>query len=338
MNGGRGLVIAIAAAFIVGCSVGLMGGILFARFALHGPRFMRHGPTMMERSGPRGPERLLSVLDDELKLTPDQHARIVAILDRTRQKGQAVRDSMEAEISRVLTPDQQQRWKDMESRFERSRRLRGRPGPPIGMTYPNPGERTEIMNTSWWSMGLATLLAVGPVAVANAQEAPPPPRAEQGAPGFDRMDAAMGDEDLGPEMDLIAANDGPGEMGGGRGGERRAEMMKQLNLSDDQRKRLADIRDKRQREVIPIESNLKIAGLDFRKLVRADHPDTRAINAQIDRIASLRASMQKSRVAGMLEARSVLTPEQQQMLRDRVGGMRMHGPGRHGMRGQGSMR
>jgi Spy/CpxP family protein refolding chaperone len=119
-----------------------------------------------------------------------------------------------------------------------------------------------------------------------------------------------------------------GMRGMGRGGAAREELRNRLNLTDEQQTKLADIRDRSARAAIPIQGDLRIAALDLRKLVRADKPDPRAIDAQIDKIAGLRGKLQKSRMAGMLEARSVLTPEQQKILRDARPGM---GTGR-GMR------
>lgn len=354
MNGTRGLVIATAAAFIVGCSVGLMGGIIFARFMLPGhSMFMRFRGDESRHygSGPgrRGPDRLLPMLDETLKLTPQQHERIVGILDRARASNAAVRDSMQAEISRVLTPEQRARWKEMEDQFERSRRGRFRPieWPPNHDQLPGPEERNDEMRSNVWSLSLAALLAAAPtVAIAQAEELPPP-GGEEIAPGPERGPEA-GDLDF--DLDWLAADvpaggnreegRGPGmpRRGGPEGpggpGEFRERLRDRLNLTDDQRNRLADIRDRHAREVIPVQADLRLASLDLHKLMRADRPDIRAINAQIEKLAHLRASMQKARVAGMLEARAVLTPAQQKMMRESRGpmGRRMGGPGGPGMR------
>ena len=145
MNGTRGLIIATAAAFIVGCSVGLMGGIVFMRFTgpgAHGgprfgpvdgarsPDFERRGPGGPDRrGGPGGHDRWIPWLDHELDLTPAQHERIVAVLDRARHEQVAQRESLRVWIGRELTPGQRERWKQMEQRFERSRRGRGDRGP-----------------------------------------------------------------------------------------------------------------------------------------------------------------------------------------------------------------
>lgn len=141
MNGGKGVLIAAGAAFIVGCSVGLMGGILFMRSALpgsHGKYLsggMRGGyPQHFGSRGPRGPEgarhqeRMISHLERELDLTPAQRERIVAQLDAARAGHAAVRESMQVWLERELTPGQHERWKKMEARFERSRRGSGSRG------------------------------------------------------------------------------------------------------------------------------------------------------------------------------------------------------------------
>ena len=138
MNGMRGLLIATAAAFIVGCSVGLMGGILFMRYGGPGshagwmPGGTRGGPPpFMRHRGPGGPgheERMLPILERELGLSAEQRDRIVRQLDRARLEHGAVRDTMRAWIERELTPEQRERWKRMEERFERSRRGRGSRG------------------------------------------------------------------------------------------------------------------------------------------------------------------------------------------------------------------
>lgn len=128
MNGTRGLIIATAAAFIVGCSVGLMGGILFMRFGgpgSHGgfgPGGRHGGPHPFERRlVPGPPEGMLRMMVRELDLSPGQHDRILRQIDRARMQHGAVRESMHVWIGRELTPDQRERWNRMEERFERSR-------------------------------------------------------------------------------------------------------------------------------------------------------------------------------------------------------------------------
>ncbi len=220
------------------------------------------------------------------------------------------------------------------------------------------------MKREWlvWSMamGMAMALALAPIAWrAWAQEPPAAdPAAVAAAEERDPGDLEGMDE-LGG-LDILLAADvaagpgpgpggamGPGPGGMGPGGRRGAgmgrgpgaqELREKLNLSADQKAKIADIRDRQVRAAIPIQGDLRIAGLDMRKLMRADKPDLKAIEAQIDRVSELRASLQKSRVASMLEARAVLTPAQQKLMRE-YGGRRgmgmLDGPGMgHGPEGR----
>jgi hypothetical protein len=124
MNGTRGLVIGILAAFIVGCSAGLIGGILLTRL-VHAP--WGHGGHGGPRPG--GPGPMLDMMERRLDLKPDQRARVEKILEDSRHGYEQVRESTNVAIERELTPDQREQWKQMEERFLRERR-RGFGRPP----------------------------------------------------------------------------------------------------------------------------------------------------------------------------------------------------------------
>ncbi len=177
------------------------------------------------------------------------------------------------------------------------------------------------------AVALATVLVVAPVS-AGSPAAPAPPLApEWAAPNLDAPDMVMDlEEGEAGEMPDLAA--GPGAAGGpgpwmergdgrraGEGRARRMELMRDLDLTKEQRDRLADLRDKQARAAIRARADLATAGLDLKRLLRAENPDRAAINRQIDRMAQLRAEMAKARVAGMLDMRAVLTPEQREKLR-----------------------
>lgn len=103
---------------------------------------------------------------------------------------------------------------------------------------------------------------------------------------------------------------------GMRGGMMHARLA-QLDLSASQRERLATIRESQQRKSIQMRADLQLARLDMAKLMRAENPDQSALNAQIDRMARLRADAAKARLSGHLEMRSVLTSEQIKKLHER---------------------
>jgi Spy/CpxP family protein refolding chaperone len=207
------------------------------------------------------------------------------------------------------------------------------------------------MKVRWLALSMAAALCLAPFARTAWTQERPAPAPEQIGEGVDAVPGdSDGMNDL-DDLDLLLAADvaggpghapdpamGPGGMGRGgpggpgmrrgAGGMGREELREQLNLTDDQKSKLADIRDRQVRAAIPIEADLRIAGLDLRKLLRAERPNQQAIDAQIDRVAGLRARLQKSHVASMLEARAVLTPAQQKLLREHRGGMM--GRGMHG--------
>lgn len=96
----------------------------------------------------------------------------------------------------------------------------------------------------------------------------------------------------------------------------RLEAIQELELTDAQRSRLADIREQHLKTAIPLQGELRLAHLELRKLLRGDKPEVGAVDRQIDRIAELRGTLMKNHVTGMLESRAVLTPTQQKKLQD----------------------
>lgn len=100
------------------------------------------------------------------------------------------------------------------------------------------------------------------------------------------------------------------------------EMARELNLTTEQREKMKAARERQARKAIQARADIQLARLDLHKLMQADKPDTRAIETQIDKIASLRTELEKSRVATMLEIRASLTAEQQKKLRE----LRERGP------------
>jgi Spy/CpxP family protein refolding chaperone len=179
---------------------------------------------------------------------------------------------------------------------------------------------------------VATTLALTiPHALALAQPAPAPPD-QIGPPGADDGDLAwLGLDDDGPDggpMEAPHGGWGRGPDGNGPPGQRRHMMgrggmggrmggaMRMLDLTPEQKKRMADIRDRQERSAIRAQADMRIAQLDLKKLMRADSPDRRAIESQIDKLGGMRTAMQKSRMGMMFDMRSVLTQEQRDKLKD----------------------
>lgn len=131
MTRGRWLM-ALGAALLVGMSIGVLGGIAFARFVLlpHGAPFAdgrdgipgpppRHAgvpPFDGPGGGPAagGPERHLMRLSHALQLSDEQRERARTHMERARGDFDRVRDSLEARIASELNPAQRERWMQMQ--------------------------------------------------------------------------------------------------------------------------------------------------------------------------------------------------------------------------------
>ena len=133
-----------------------------------------------------------------------------------------------------------------------------------------------------------------------------------------------------PPGDPSAANAGEGMSRGPASMQHRA-MMEKLNLTEVQTKKIEDIRYQHQKKAITLRADLESARLDLGRMMRADQPDSRAINSQIDKLGQARITLEKDRVAQMLEMRAILTPDQLKTWRQMRGGR--HGGFRPGMHG-----
>lgn len=129
-----GFVIAIIAALLSGISLGLIAGILCARYVMHGwvPYAFehRHG---MRPGGPPGPPPGVLRLEQALDLSPAQKDSVEAIVERSHARFEAMRDSLRHQIETQLTPAQRQKWQQEERRMGP---WRGRPWP-----RPHDGDR-----------------------------------------------------------------------------------------------------------------------------------------------------------------------------------------------------
>lgn len=133
------IVVALVATFLIGASLGLLGGIVLTltHHRPFGPTWVGRGPGpgMFRPDGPDAPMarhlRVLPRLREELRLDDDQVARIRALIEEAHESMGVARDSLRARIERVLTPEQRERMRRLEAR-------RGFPGEtrgPLGRTH-----------------------------------------------------------------------------------------------------------------------------------------------------------------------------------------------------------
>jgi Spy/CpxP family protein refolding chaperone len=93
------------------------------------------------------------------------------------------------------------------------------------------------------------------------------------------------------------------------------DEIRQLGLSDAQKQSLSEWRDEERRQVIRIEADLRIAHLDLDRLLAAERVDARAIDAEVDRISTLRAAIFKTHVATVVRLNERLTADQRKRLK-----------------------
>ena len=115
---------------------------------------------------------------------------------------------------------------------------------------------------------------------------------------------------------LASASAAPARAQDQAAGPRLGRLAQELGLNGAQRTKMREAGERQMRRAIQERADLEISRLDLRQLVRADKPDQRAIDAQVDKIAGMRAQLQKERLAMMLEMRSMLTDAQRAKLKE----------------------
>jgi len=115
------------------------------------------------------------------------------------------------------------------------------------------------------------------------------------------------------------------------------DIVKQLTLTDDQRKAMDGILQDHRMKLIDLQATLRKAELTLGPLMKADTPDRAAIEAQIDKVVSARGELEKANARFLLDIRMQLKPDQWKQLetlhqnRMEHNGMREHdrGPWEH---------
>lgn len=111
-------------------------------------------------------------------------------------------------------------------------------------------------------------------------------------------------------------------------------VAKQLNLTDDQRKAMDGILQDHRLKLIDLRANLEKAEVALDPLMKADTPDEKAIEAQIDKVVTARAELERANARFLLDIRLQLKPEQWKQLQilrmNRIEHERMGGQGRGG--------
>jgi Spy/CpxP family protein refolding chaperone len=89
-----------------------------------------------------------------------------------------------------------------------------------------------------------------------------------------------------------------------------------LGISDEQATRLRQITVDAQKTAIRTKADLAVRGLELRELLVADNPDRATVLKKVDEVSALTGTLMKQHVEALLSAKTVLTPEQQQKIRE----------------------
>jgi Spy/CpxP family protein refolding chaperone len=122
----------------------------------------------------------------------------------------------------------------------------------------------------------------------------------------------------------------------GRHGGPPPEVMKQVlkdaGLSDQQIRRLENLRLEAEKQALDIRHEMQKERLELARLMQAEKPDRNAIFKQLEKISALQLQLKKNRVGSLLDARAEMTPEQWEKVQKIFFEMkRQHheGPGQH---------
>jgi Spy/CpxP family protein refolding chaperone len=116
----------------------------------------------------------------------------------------------------------------------------------------------------------------------------------------------------------IDGQPGPGQMGPmGQGGpmmKPRRDIKAELGLTDAQQADIRKVMEGARRDRLRKSTDLKIARLDLRSLLRADKVDDKAIAAKVAEAQAAQGALLKLRVDTALAMKRILTPEQQKKI------------------------
>ena len=104
-------------------------------------------------------------------------------------------------------------------------------------------------------------------------------------------------------------------------------LMKKLNLTDQQKKKIADLRIGFQKQMIDLRADLQKSKLDLKELRLKDALSRADVTAAVEKINKNRDAISLAVANHMMDVYQILTPEQQKTAREDLGmmiGQRRH--------------
>jgi Spy/CpxP family protein refolding chaperone len=93
-------------------------------------------------------------------------------------------------------------------------------------------------------------------------------------------------------------------------------LIGRLNLNDQQKKQVEQLRFDMQKQLIGVRGKLQTARLELRELLSADNPDKAAIEKKMNEIAQIRVQKESVRLDHWFQVNKLLTPEQEKVWKE----------------------
>jgi Spy/CpxP family protein refolding chaperone len=160
--------------------------------------------------------------------------------------------------------------------------------------------QTRIMMT------FAVLLFAGTIASAQPETPAPQPKGP------------------GPAARMHPRGEGAGMLPG-RGPDH--QFMKELQLTDQQKKEIGALRADMEKAMVKIHADIQSARIDLRELLMAEKPDRSAIEKKIKEISTFQNDGKMALVNHLFSVNAKLTPDQQKKFREHMAMRLMEEPG-----------
>lgn len=90
-------------------------------------------------------------------------------------------------------------------------------------------------------------------------------------------------------------------------------------LTEEQKAKINDLKTKLETETAPLKESHRAKHDEMKKLMEADPVDVAAVNALVDEMFVIKASIKKMSIASCIEASKLLTPEQKTAMKEKSG-------------------
>ncbi len=112
-------------------------------------------------------------------------------------------------------------------------------------------------------------------------------------------------------------------------------LADELELTEDQVSQINELRFAAEKNAIATRSKIELAELELKKMMQDEQPDENKIKNKIEEIGKLKTELRWTQVQNHLKIKSLLTPEQQEKLKDLkkkqlMSRMHREGPFQHG--------